>query len=290
MWILILSCSFMAVLAAAAYVFTDGRLFSAKVVKKLELSHNPNSPVDYDFYSLTKIERLMSIMAAATAILGTAYIFYRSIPISLLLTPLALLYPRVRTREIIRERKAELNLQFREALYSIASSLSAGKSIELALRDAGKELQIQYPDPDTFILVELQQIIGRIEMNDTVEEAILDFALRSHLEDIVNFADVFSICKRTGGNLVQVVKNTAEIISEKMDVRQEIDVLLTEKRLEYKVLNLMPVFIVLMLSTGAEEFMSPVFTEPIGRIAVTFSLLLFAGAYFVSKRIMDIEV
>lgn len=292
--IIILCCCFAVVMAAAAYVFTGGRSFVAKGGRKpvncQEITHNQYSPVDYDFYSMTVREKLMCIMAAAIAIFGVAYVFYRSMMISLLLTPLALLYPRIRIREIIRERKTELNLQFREMLYSIASSLSAGKSIELAFEDAGKELSIQYHDPDTFILAELQQIIRRIEMNDTVEEALNDLAARSHLEDMTNFADVFSICKRSGGNLVQVVRNTAEIISEKIDVRQEINVLLTEKRLEYKVLNIIPVFIVLLLSAGAEEFMSPVFTEPLGRVAVTFALLLFAGAYIVSKSIMDIGV
>lgn len=292
--IIILSCCFAAVLVIAAYVLAGGRPFapegSPKPVKGAETTHNHYSPIDYDFYRMAGREKLMCIMAAAIAIFGAAYIFYRSITISLLLTPLALLYPKIRIREIIRGRKNELNLQFREMLYSIASSLSAGKSIELAFGDARKELLIQYSDPDTFILAELQQIIRRIEMNDTVEEALNDLASRSHLEDMINFADVFSICKRSGGNLVQVVKNTAEIISEKIDVRQEINVLLTEKRLEYKVLNIMPVFIVLMLSAGAEEFMAPIFTEPLGRVAVTFSLLLFSAAYLLSKRIMDIGV
>lgn len=235
-------------------------------------------------------ERLISYLAAGAVIFTAGYIFYRSIVISLLLIPLALLYPRLRTKDTIRKRKNELNMQFREALYSISSSLSAGKSIETAFKDAQKELSIQYPDTGTYIIMELEQINKRLEMNETIEEALADFAGRSHLEDILNFADVFTICKRTGGNLVQVVKNTAEIISEKIDIKQEINVLLTEKRLEHKILNLMPVFIVLMLSTSAEEFMAPVFNEPLGRAAMTFSLMLFTAAYFISKKIMDIEV
>jgi tight adherence protein B len=255
-----------------------------------EIITEASSLVDYDIYKMEAKEKLICILTASIVIFIGGYIFYRSALLSLLLTPLALFYPRIRTKEIIRKRKIELNLQFREALYSVASSLSAGKSIEAALKDAHKELSIQYSEAETYILTELRQINTRLEMNETIEEALSEFAVRSHLEDIVNFTDVFAICKRTGGNLVQVVKNTAEIISEKIDVKQEINVLLTEKRLEYKVLNLMPVFIVSMLSTSAEEFMSPVFTEPLGRAAMTFSLMLFSAAYFISRQIMDIEV
>ena len=248
------------------------------------------SLVDYDIYQMVFKEKLICILTALAVIFAMGYIFYKSIVLPLFLIPFAFLYPRFRTKEIISKRKTELNLQFREALYSLASSLSAGKSIETALRDAQRELSIQYPNADTYILIELEQINKRVEMNETIEEALADFAARSHLEDIVNFTDVFAICKRTGGNLVQVVKNAAEIISEKIEVKQEINLLLTEKRLEHKVLNLMPVLIVLLLSTSTEEFMAPVFSEPLGRAAMTFSLMLFTAAYFISKKIMDIEV
>lgn len=246
--------------------------------------------MDYDTYNMTLKEKLFCIFTACTVIFAAAYIFYRSILLSLLLMPFALLYPKFKTKDIIRKRKNELNLQFREALYSLASSLSVGKSIETAIRDAQKELSIQYPGEDTYILIELEQINRRVGMNETIESALIDFAERSHLEDIMNFVDVFTICKRTGGNLVQVIKNTAEIISEKIDTKQEINLLLMEKRLEHKVLNMMPVLIVLLLSTSAEEFMAPVFSEPLGRGAMTLSLVLFTAAFFISKKFMDIEV
>lgn len=294
MLIVLLSYCFVVILTASLYLFFKGKLRknNSKIQAKSrkEIVIKTNSPVDYDLYEMAFREKLICIITASIVIFAAGYIFYRSIVLSLIITPLALLYPKFRTKEIITKRKAELNLQFREALYSVASSLSAGKSIETALKDALKELTIQYSDAETYILAELRQINKRIEMNETIEEALADFAVRSHLEDILNFTDVFTICKRTGGNLVQVVKNTAEIISEKIDVKQEINVLLTEKRLEYKVLNMIPVFIVLMLSTSAEEFMSPVFTEPLGRAAMTFSLMLFTAAYFISRQIMDIEV
>lgn len=298
MVIILLSSCFVVLLLISVYMAFNGRIRGGiknaiselQVKDRKGISTAESSLPDYDIYRMTAKEKLICILTAGVVIFSAGYIFYRSVILSLLLVPLALIYPRFRTKDIIKKRKNELNLQFREALYSISSSLSAGKSIETSFKDALKELSIQYPDAETYILKELEQINKRIDTNETIEKALADFAARSHLEDIVNFADVFAICKRTGGNLVQVVKNTAEIISEKIDVKQEINVLLTEKRLEHKVLNLMPVLIVLLLSTSAEEFMSPVFTEPLGRAAMTFSLMLFAVAYFISKKIMDIEV
>lgn len=298
MAIAVLACLFTVILMVSLYLIFSGK-FSVSIKKAASaiqvkrsksLEINAGMQADYNIYWMTVTERIITVLIAGAFIFTAGYIFYRSIVLSLLLMPLALIYPRFRTKDIIKKRKNELNLQFREALYSIASSLSAGKSIESAFKDAQKELSIQYPDSGTYIIIELAQINRRLEMNETIEEALTDFAARSHLEDILNFADVFTICKRTGGNLVQVVKNTAEIISEKIEVKQEISVLLTEKRLEHMILNLMPIFIVLMLSTSAEEFMAPVFNEVLGRAAMTFSLILFAAAYFISRKIMNIEV
>ncbi|HYF75185.1 MAG TPA: hypothetical protein VD757_01250 [Candidatus Nitrosocosmicus sp.] len=296
--ILLLSVSFALVLLLALYLAFGERLNAiirkkspvSKLKAARKLKADMEIPEDYNIYCMSAEEKLISILAAGAVIFAAGFVFYRSIVLSLLILPLALLYPGIRRKDIIQKRKTELNLQFREALYSISSSLSAGKSIETAFLDAQKELMIQYPDAGTYIIMELGQINRRIAMNETVERVLADFADRSHIEDIMNFAEVFAICKRTGGNLVQVVKNTAEIISEKIDVRQEINVMLTEKRLEHKILNLMPVLIVLLLSTSAEEFMTPVFSEPLGRGAMTFSLVLFAAAYFISRKIMDIEV
>jgi tight adherence protein B len=296
--IMLLLFCFAAILGASLYISYRGKQSSGiketVAAAKKKNNKSPSAitgfPFDYNTYRMTAKERLLCILRAAAVIFTAGYIFYRSIALAMILLPLAFLYPRIRTKEIITKRREELNIQFREALYSISSSLSAGKAIETAFRDAQKELFIQYPDTETYILVELGHINKRIGMNETIEEALTDFAARSHLEDIRNFAEVFTICKRAGGNLVQVVKNTAEIISEKIDVKQEINVLLTEKRLEHRILNLMPILIVLMLSTSAEEFMSPVFTEILGRVAMTFSLMLFAAAYLISSKIMNIEV
>jgi len=44
------------------------------------------------------------------------------------------------------KRKSELNLQFKDLLYSISASLTAGKSVETAFKEALNDLCILYPD------------------------------------------------------------------------------------------------------------------------------------------------
>lgn len=261
-----------------------------KTLKVSKVSHEDESLIDYDVYTLGVKERVFYICIAAAAIYITAFIFYRNHFISTLLLPLAFLYPRMKIKDIIRSRKNELNIQFKDLLYSLSSSISAGKSIESAFREAAKDLSILYPNPETCILKEIRIIIRKLELNEPIESALYDFAGRAHLEDIENFADVFYTCKRAGGNMVKVISNSTNIISDKIEIRQEIDTMLAERKFEQKVLNMLPILIIILLSVSASDYITPVFNTAAGRVVMSISILLFAGAYFISRKIMDIKV
>jgi len=223
-------------------------------------------------------------------IFAVAFIFYRSIMLSALLVPLALLYPRLKTREIIAKRKKELNIQFKDMLYSLSSSISAGKTVEAAFREVLKDLSVLYPEPDTFILVEVRRIISRLEMNETIEAALSDLAMRAKLEDVENFASVFNISKRSGGNIVEVVKNTSAIINDRIEVGQEVDTMLAERKFEQKVLNIVPILMILLLSASAPDYMNPVFSTGAGRLTMSISIILLIAAWFISSKLSDIKL
>lgn len=245
---------------------------------------------DYSIYVMTVKEKLLYILSAAAVIYVTVFIFYRSHIISILFLPLAFFYPGIRTKEIINKRRCELNIQFKDMLYSLSSSLSAGKSVEKAFGEILNDLAILYPNPDTDILKEVRYIIKKLELNETIETALSDFARRARLDDIDNFTDVFHTCKRAGGNLVQVIGNTTNIINDKIEIQQEIDTLLAERRMEQKILNILPVGLVLLLSISAADYIEPVFNTAAGKIVMSISLLLLAGAYLISRKIMNIKV
>lgn len=245
--------------------------------------------IDYDIYKMKAMEYCVALAMAAGVLFLVGYIFYRSIVLALFLTPLSLFYPKFRTKQIIKKRKTELKLQFKDALHSLSSSLHAGKSIESSIRSAITDLLIQY-EADAYIIKEFKMIIRKLESNDTIENAFEEFAERSKLEEIQSFAEILETCKRTGGNLISAIKSSTEIISDKIEVLNDISSILAEKKLEQNILAIMPIFLILMLSTSAKDFMLPVFTGFIGRVVMSISMLLFIIAYFISEKITNIEV
>ncbi|MHB9094690.1 MAG: type II secretion system F family protein [Eubacteriales bacterium] len=172
--------------------------------------------IDYNVYEMDRREKTKYIIVSAVALFSVGLVFFSSPVIAAVFAVGAFTYPRYKSRDLIKKRKADLNLQFKEALYSLSSSLSVGRSLESAFKAALDDLRILYPDDNTHIIREFRYICRKLELNEPVESAVLDLAGRSGLEDIKNFAEVMIICKRTGGNLVQVVKNTSNMIGDKI--------------------------------------------------------------------------
>ncbi len=245
---------------------------------------------DYDDYLIPLKWRIFYVLFASAVIFTVSYLFYRSVIFAGILSPLGILYLKQRKKQLVAKQKNELNIQFKDLLTSLASSLSSGKAIENAFNIALGDLLVLYPGEEACIIKETRIIIHKLSLNITVEEAIGDLAKRSKLEDIANFSDVISICKRAGGNLIEAIKNASGIISDKIEMKQEIETLLSSRKFEQKVLNIMPVAMILILSLTAQDYISPIFTTTQGKMSMTLCLLLLWAAYVLSNKIMNIRL
>lgn len=246
--------------------------------------------IDYDSYVMTIKMKIIYAVIAAMLIFAVSYLFYRSILLATMLCPLGILYLKYKRTLIITKRRTELNLQFKDLLISLASSLSAGRALENAFESALGDLLVLYPSDEACIIKETKVIIHKLSLNITIEEAISDFAKRSKLDDIKNFSDVIMICKRTGGNLIEAIKNSSGIISDKIEMKQEIETLLSARKFEQKILNIMPVGMIFILSITAQDYIQPIFNTSQGRGAMTVCLLLLMTAFLISNKIMNIKM
>ncbi|MNI52477.1 Bacterial type II secretion system protein F domain protein [compost metagenome] len=217
------------------------------------------------------------------------YIFFQSSVLSLILTGGAIFVPKQWSRYMLRRRREALNLQFKQALYSLSSSLAAGRSVENGFREAIEDLKLLYPDGNNDLIRELGIICIRMEYGQPIEEALQDFSNRAGMEDISNFADVFTTCKRSGGDLVEIVRRTSSIITEKLEISQEIGVMIAQKRFEAKVMLAAPILFLLFMEISSPDYMQPLHSG-IGIIISAFSLVLYAICSWWMIKIMDIKI
>lgn len=171
----------------------------------------------------------------------------------------------------------------------MASSLNAGYSVENALRETQKELQLLYP-PDAVVSKELAIMVRQMRVQVPAEQIFEEFACRVRLEDVRNFAAVFATAKRSGGDMIGIIQNTADQIGDKIDVRREIDTVLAAKKYEFKVMSAIPYGIIFYLTISFPEFMDCLYGNLVGMGVMTVCLLVYLSACAFGARLVSIEV
>lgn len=218
-----------------------------------------------------------------------AYLFYDSPVAAAFLSPLLIPYCRRRAREKREQDKRELSAQFREALSAIITALKAGYSAENAFVECRREMQFQFGEK-AMITQEMERIGQGIGNRIPLEKLLRDFAGRWRIEEITEFAEVFAIARRSGGDLPEILGHTASLIQDRMEIDMEIDILLSSRRFEQRIMDGVPFFILFYLGLSSEGFFGVLYHNPGGILFMTACLAAYLAAVLLSDRIMAIEL
>lgn len=244
---------------------------------------------DYRRYRLSPREWLLYGAWGLAVCVLTAYTFYRSMTMFLILLPAGLLYPVYKKMDLKRERTRQLGLQFKEAILVLASFLGAGYSLENGLAMSVTELEGLYGE-EGMITREFTILSAGVRMNRQPEQLLMEFGSRSGLEDVDNFAQVFAAARRSGGELVEIIHYTAGIIRDKVQVQEEIHTMTASRVFEQKIMNGIPFLIILYIDFTSPGFFRVMYETVMGRCIMTACLAVYAGALVLAKKILEIEV
>ncbi|MFC5531623.1 type II secretion system F family protein [Cohnella yongneupensis] len=244
---------------------------------------------EYGTYELSKLERIWAIAIGSLTCAAAVWVIYGNWVLALLAAPVGLFYPKRYAQALCRKRKDKLRQQFKEALHALSSLLSAGRSVENAFASLEQDLALLLGHTKSDLMTELGIIANRLRNGEPLELPLQDFARRSDLAEARSFADVITICKKAGGDMVEVVRNTSQFIGEKLDVELEVTVLVAQKRFESRIMMAMPFLFVGMLGFVAGDYMRPLH-QGFGWLLLTvvFAALLCCIRWM--SRIMDIKL
>ncbi|MDY2753459.1 MAG: type II secretion system F family protein [Blautia obeum] len=230
------------------------------------------------------------ITIKSIAITGiTAWLFYRSLWAVFLLAPVGGWNFWMLVQEQAHQKEKEFQLQFKEAILAVSSAMNIGYSVENAFREAQKELKKIYPE-EARISKELQMIVRQLRVHVPMEQILEELSQRAPTEDVRNFVTVFVAAKKSGGNMIAIIQNTANQIGDKMDVKREIDTILASKRYEFRVMSVVPYAIIGYMSLSFPEFMECLYGNILGIGVMTICLVIYLAAYYLGLRIIRIEV
>lgn len=207
----------------------------------------------------------------------------------LLFLPVGICYPLFMRERLKVKRQEELQIQFKDAILAVSGCLNAGYSVENAFSEALKETDRLY-GKESMMSREIRLLIHKTRLNRTVEDVLMDFAIRSGLEDVKSFADVFLAAKSSGGEMMKIISRTTDIISEKVRIKQDILTATAGRRMEQKIMNAVPFVIVFYMDVSSPGFFNVLYTTAAGRVIMTGCLLIYLGAIVWGQKILEIEV
>lgn len=237
-------------------------------------------------YKVSKKEKAVVIMVIFTAIIIISMLFYGTIYAAVILLPLGVPIYREQKRRIVNKKKKELKVQFKDMLMVTSDSLKTGYSVSNALKESYKDMVSMY-GRNSYICEELRIMISKIKLNVREEDIFKDFAKRTGLREAILFSRIFSVAKRTGGNMTEVIRSVTDSIVLKENVREEIEVSITEKKTEQKIMTLIPMVLILYVKMMSPDFLNIMYETNAGRIVMTICLVLYILAFLWAQKIVE---
>ncbi len=243
---------------------------------------------DYRRYEPGKKERQMFYACSCAALFSTGMLFYRNVLPALCFCLLSIPLEGRYTEYMAARRRNRLTEGFRDALYSISSSVASGRQLPSALEDAAAQLALSWGE-DSDIYREFSRICLEYKtLNGDPDAMIEDLALRSASDEIRLFASACRICRQNGGDLEDVSVKTADLLLDKLSFDSELKTMLAEKKLDILLLGSMPFIVLIFLNLSSYSYIRLLYECAAGRLIMTLSLLCICAALVWSLKITDI--
>ena len=245
---------------------------------------------DYTLDTSSLFERLVAFLIGFVAGFIILFIFYK---ITLLSigggAVFGLVYILIAQQNALKKRRIKLRIQFLDLLEALSVSMRAGNPVLKALQNAKHDLLLIYAE-DSDIITELDIIVSRFDNGMPLSTSFSDLAKRSGLEDIASFASIYATIEGKSSRAAEIVRETQQIISDKIEIEMEIETMMTATKNEVNIMLIMPLAILGVIGYLGAGFMDAIYTTPTGRIVATIGLVLFIVSFIMARKISAVDL
>lgn len=229
---------------------------------------------------------LSYILKNLLIILASAFLFFDSVLGVIILFPYVI-YLFFKFRKKYRKKAGEVMvIQFRDTLGCMQTAMEAGETIEKSITLAKKDMEVMYGKGAAMVL-SLEKMERRLDLSENIEDIIEDFANETDVKEIINFSDVFSVAKRSGGNILQLIRAATSDMYEKIEMKREIDGIIAANRNECMIMRLMPLGILAYFKLFSSSFISFLYDNSLGKLIMIAVAVLYFGLSEYGENIID---
>ena len=193
----------------------------------------------------------------------------------------ALPYFYVRFRK--HQRMKSFADEFPDALDLLVSALRAGLSFSAGMQIVAEES----PEPvrGEFAVTVEEQSLGL-----DFRETMFNLTRRVDSLDLRFFVTAVILQRETGGNLAEILENTAKLIRDRFRVLGDIKTFTAQGRLTGGILLCVPLSISVFMFVMTPDYFKPMIASEAGRAALYFAGSLQVFGALVIRKIVDIKV
>lgn len=181
------------------------------------------------------------------------------------------------------ERVTRMERQFPEALDLMGRAMRAGHAFPSAIRMVAEEM----PAP---LGRDFRILFDEINYGVPANDALTRLAERVPIPDVSYFVVAVMIQRESGGNLAELLDKISALVRERLRLMGEIRTLSAEGRLSAIILTALPFVVAMAVNLLNPEFMTVLWTDPLGLRMVGVALFMMAAGILWMRRIIRIRV
>lgn len=182
------------------------------------------------------------------------------------------------------KRLTKFSGQLPDMLNLVVNGLRAGYSTMQALEAVSKEM----PSP---ISDEFRRVVQEMQLGIPMDKALDNLLRRIPSDDLDFVITAINVQREVGGPLAEILETIAYTIRERIRIKGEIRVMVSQVVMSGRILSAIPFVVFVILWFINQDYMGEFFTNAIcGGTALVVGMVMIAVGYFIMMKIADIEV
>jgi len=178
-----------------------------------------------------------------------------------------------------KRREAKFLDSFPDAVDIIVRGVKAG----LPLLDCMKMITVEAPEP---LKSEFRAIVETQAIGIPLGEACGKLYEDMPLAEANFFAIVISIQQKAGGNLAEALSNLSNVLRDRKKMKAKIRAMSQEAKASAGIIACLPIAVMLLVYISSPQYISLLWTEPLGRLMLAGSAFwMFMGVMVMKKMI-----
>jgi len=137
---------------------------------------------------------------------------------------------------------------------------------------------------------EFRRVLQDEQLGVALDDALMVMARRMQSRDAEQLGLVMKLQREAGGNTAEVLDRVAEVIRGRMELRRLVDVLTAQAKISRWILTALPIFVLLILAMTGGDYLDPMLSSLLGKIAlVAGAFMVLIGSFWI-KRIANLDV